>query len=148
MIRIRNQQDFWAGLLFAVVGVAAWWIGRTYSFGTVVRMGPGFLPMVLSIALVGFGLFMSVRALTVDGPEIARAALRPQFFVLLAIVVFGLLIERVGLALCVAAVTLLAALAGSDLRVKEIALLAVGMAVLCVVLFIYLLGQPMPAFWF
>jgi putative tricarboxylic transport membrane protein len=142
MIRVKSPQDFWAGVLFAAFGGAALWIGRGYAFGTLTKMGPGYLPTALSVALLAIGAVLVLRALAVDGPAIAPSELRPQLFILAAIVVFALAIERLGLALAVGLVALTAALASRDLRWREAVALAVGMAVLCVVLFVQLLGQP------
>src|SRR5438552_14866437 len=97
MIRVKNPQDFWAGLLFLAVGCLALWFGRNYAFGTATKMGPGYMPTVLSWGLVLIGAFLSLRALALVGPSIEGSLIRPQIFILLAIVVFGLLIERVGL---------------------------------------------------
>jgi putative tricarboxylic transport membrane protein len=146
MIRFKNPQDFWAGVLFLTVGSLALWFGRSYVFGTATRMGPGFLPTVLSWALVLIGAFLSVRALALEGPAIERSLVRPQLLVLLAIIVFGLLIERVGLAPTVLVVTVVAALASREMRWRETLFVAVGLAALCAGLFIYLLGQPL-AIW-
>jgi putative tricarboxylic transport membrane protein len=109
-------------------------------------MGPGYLPTALSWALVLVGTFLSLRALALDGPPIEASLIRPQIFILLAIVVFGLLIERVGLAPAIIVVTLIAANASREMRWTETFAVAVGLAVLCVGLFIYLLGQPL-AIW-
>src|SRR5437868_2560690 len=98
MIRVKNPQDFWAGLLFLVVGCLALWFGRAYTFGTATKMGPGYLPTVLSWGLVLIGAFLSLRALALGDDPIERSLIRPQIFILAAIIVFGLLIERVGLA--------------------------------------------------
>jgi hypothetical protein len=142
MIRIKSPQDFWAGVLFGVFGCAALWFGRGYAFGTLTKMGPGYLPTVLSWALLAIGGVLMLRALAIDGPAIARSEIKPQVFVLAAIVVFALAIERLGLALAVIMVALTAALASRDIRWAEAVALAVGLAVLCVVLFVQLLGQP------
>jgi len=56
------------------------------------------------------------------------------------------LIERVGLAPAIIVVTLIAANASREMRWTETFAVAVGLAVLCVGLFIYLLGQPL-AIW-
>jgi len=143
MIRVKNPQDFWAGLLFLIVGCLALWFGRNYVFGTATRMGPGYMPTVLSWAMVLIGAFLSLRALTLEGPPIEPSLIRPQLFILLAIVAFGLLIERVGLAPAIIVVTVIAALATREMRWRETIAVAVGLAVLCVGLFIYLLGQPL-----
>ena len=143
MIRVKNPQDFWAGLLFLVVGCLALWFGRAYTFGTATRMGPGYLPTVLSWGLVLIGALLSLRALALDGAPIEKSMFRPQIFILAAIIVFGLLIERLGLAPTIIIVTIIAALASREMRWRETALVAVGLAALCVGLFIYLLGQPL-----
>jgi hypothetical protein len=146
MIKVKSPQDFWAGLLFLVIGCLALWLGRGYAFGTATKMGPGYLPTVLSWALVLVGAFLALRALALEGPPIEASLIRPQIFILLAIVVFGLLIERVGLAPAIIVVTLIAANASREIRWTETLAVAVGLAVLCVGLFIYLLGQPL-AIW-
>src|SRR5262245_42831164 len=139
MIRVKSPQDFWAGVL---CGCAAIWIGRNYAFGTLTRMGPGYLPAVLSWALVAIGGVLMVRALAHDGPAIEPSRITPQLFILAAIVVFALTIERLGLALAVALVALTAAFASRDMRWVEAIALALGLAALCVLLFVHLLGQP------
>ena len=68
MVRVRNPQDFWAGILFIVFGGLALWFGRSYAIGTLSKIGPGFLPVALSIALLGIGAILLLRALAVDGP--------------------------------------------------------------------------------
>jgi TctA family transporter len=51
MSRIKDQRDFWSGILFVAFGCAGLWAGRDYPIGTLVRMGPGFFPMMMSVAL-------------------------------------------------------------------------------------------------
>ena len=142
MVRVRSPQDFWAGILFIGFGCAALWIGRGYAFGTLTKMGPGYLPTALSWALVAIGGVLTARALAVDGPAIERSQVVPQLFILAAIVLFALGIERLGLALAVVLVAVTASLASRDMRWSEAIALAVGIAALCVLLFVHLLGQP------
>jgi putative tricarboxylic transport membrane protein len=146
MVRVKNPQDFWAGLLFLVVGLAAVYFGRNYSFGTATKMGPGYLPTVLSWMMAGIGAFLALRALFETGPEIEPSLFRPQAFIIAAIVIFGLLIERTGLALSVLVVSVVAAFASREMRWKETAILAVGLAILCALLFVKILGQPLDIF--
>jgi hypothetical protein len=110
------------------------------------RMGPGFLPRALSWGLVGIGAFLTIRALLMSGPSIERSLVRPQVFIIIAILTFAFLIDRPfigGLAPAVLAATVLASLASREMNWKETAILAVGMAIASVILFIYLLGQSM-----
>ena len=110
MVRVRSPQDFWAGILFILFGCAALWFGRDYAFGTLTKMGPGSLPAVLSWVLVAIGGLLTARALAIDGPAIERSQVMPQLFILAAIVLFALVIERLGLALAVVLVAVTASL--------------------------------------
>lgn len=143
MVRVKNPQDFWAGILFIAFGGLALWLGRDYATGTLAKIGPGFLPVLLSIGLLGVGGILALRALAIEGPAIEKSQVVPQLFILAAIAVFAFGIERLGLALTVMAVAVTASFArrGAQHWLEVIAL-AVGLAVLCVLLFVELLGQP------
>ena len=150
MSHVKDQRDFWSGILFIAFGCAGLWVGRDYPVGTLVRMGPGFFPMMMSIALVGIGGFLTARSLVVAGEPLERTALWPQLLILAAIVAFGLLIERVGLAVAVMAVAAVSGIAAQGLRWFEMVALCLAMSALSVALFVYLLGQPIPVwvpFW-
>ena len=148
MVRVKSPQDFWAGILFVVFGAAALWIGRNYALGTLNKMGPGFLPAMLSWTLLAIGGVLIVRALAIAGPAIEPSRIKPQLFILAAIIAFALAIERLGLAPAVVLVAITAALASRDLRILEAIALAIALAVLCVVLFVQLLGQPFTVWTF
>ena len=143
MIRVKNPQDFWAGLLFLVVGLLALWFGRGYLFGTATKMGPGYLPTVLSWLLVGLGAFLMGRGAIEVGEPLETSLLRPQIFIVAAIVVFAFMIERFGLVPAIFVVTIVAALASDETKWIETIPLAIGLAILCAVLFVRLLGQPL-----
>ena len=142
MVRVRNPQDFWAGILFIAFGGLALWLGRDYAMGTLAKIGPGFLPVLLSIGLLGVGGVLALRALAIEGPPIEKSQVLPQAFILAAIAVFAFGIERFGLALTVVAVAVTASFARRGMHWLEVIALAIGIAVLCVLLFVHLLGQP------
>jgi putative tricarboxylic transport membrane protein len=144
MARVKDQRDFWSGILFIAFGCAGLWFGRNYAVGSLSRMGPGFFPMMISIALVGIGAFLLARSLVAAGEPVERIAFWPQLLILGGIVGFGLLIERVGLAVSVSAVAVISGIAAQGLRWFELAALALAMSALSVALFVYLLGQPIP----
>jgi hypothetical protein len=144
MSRVKDQKDFWSGILFIAFGCAGLWLGRNYAIGSLSRMGPGFFPVMMSVALIGTGAFLLARSLIASGEPVERIALWPQLLVLAAIVGFGLLIERVGLAVAVIAVAVISGIAAQGLRWFELAALALATSALSVALFVYLLGQPIP----
>ena len=60
---------------------------------------------------------------------------------------FGALIERIGLALTTALLTIGAAYARRHVDLKETLLLAAGLSLFAVGVFVYGLSQPLPAWW-
>jgi len=146
MVRIRSPQDLGAAVMFLVLGLAGAWVGRVYDMGTASRMGPGYMPMVLSGALIIFGIVIGFRALKLPGPPIERGAWRTNVLVLGAILAFVFLIESAGLAAATFAVTVLSALASPEARWKETLALGVVLAIFCVLVFVYGLRQSMSVF--
>ncbi len=144
MSRVKDQKDFWSGILFIVFGCTGLWLGRDFAIGTLSKMGPGFFPDLMSIALIGIGVLLGARSLVVPGDPLERIAFWPQLLILAGIVAFGLLIERVGLAVAVLAVAAISGIAAQGLRWYELAALALAMSAFAVVLFVTLLGQPIP----
>jgi len=94
-VKLKSRKDFFAGLMFAVVGVAFAWGATTYTVGTGARMGPGYFPLMLGIlmAVIGLGvIFGSLVVETADGEPIGSIAWRPLVFIIAANVAFGILL--------------------------------------------------------
>jgi hypothetical protein len=147
MVRVKSPQDVGAGLVFLAIGVAGLYFGADLSFGTSARMGPGYFPTLLSLSIIAIGLIVGFQGMTVDGPPIEPMQLRPIAFIIAAILIFGFLIESIGLALTAIALTVLAAFARREVNWIETLLLGVGLALFTVGVFVYLLGQALPAWW-
>ncbi len=145
-LSIKSAQDFAAGLIFVVTGLAGLWFGWNYAVGTIIRMGPGYMPRALHVILIGIGLFLIAQSLVVPGEAIRRGRLRPHVFILAAIILFGLMIERFGLIPSIFFTTIVASLASSDARWVEAVALAAALAVASALLFVKLLGQPIELF--
>ena len=147
MIRIRSPQDLGAAVVFVAIGLAGVYFGNNLSFGTAGRMGPGYFPIILSWIIVGVGLALGLTALTIEGPRIEPIQLRPISVIIAAILVFGFLISTAGLAISAVLLTVLAAYARRDANLWEAVLLGIGLATFAVVVFVYGLSQPLPAWW-
>ena len=48
MLRVKNPQDLAAGALLCVVGLLGWFLIRALPMGTAFRMGPAYIPTVVS----------------------------------------------------------------------------------------------------
>ncbi len=149
MFRIKSPQDFGAAVVFMAIGLAGAYFGSELRFGGAGNMGPGFFPVILSWIIVAIGVIVGVKAVTIEGPGIEPVQLRPIAIIISAILIFGYLIDKVGLAITAALLTVLAAFARSwrEVSLLETILLAAGLALFSVALFVYALTQPFPAWW-
>ena len=152
---IKSQKDFFAGLLFLVIGIAFALGARTYNVGTGARMGPGYFPLMLGVVLAGLGAIEIIKALIIgknDGDKIGKWAWRPIFFVLGANLAFGVLlgglpsikVPAMGMILAIYALTIIASMAGERFKLKDVLILATILAVGSYLAFIVLLKLQIP----
>jgi hypothetical protein len=91
-----RSKDLWAGLMLIAIGAGAMSIARNYPFGTALRMGPGYFPVVLGGLLVVFGLYLAGSSMRGGGEIESPWSLRALAVLPLSLVLFGLLTERAG----------------------------------------------------
>ena len=154
-MKIKSQKDFWSGLMFMVAGIAFAWGATNYTIGEGARMGPGYFPLMLGLLLAAIGLFVTFQALVVeteDGEKIGGIAWKPLLFIIGANLVFGVLlvglpsfgIPALGLVVAIFALTFIAALAGDEFKLKEVAILGAVLAIGSYLAFIVLLKLQFP----
>jgi len=141
---LRNNRDFLAGLLFIVLGGLAVALARDYPIGSTMRMGPGYFPTVLGGILLLFGVYVLLRGVRSGDKVKGEWGYRPLALIALSIVLFGFLLDRVGMVPAVVATLFVAAAAGREFRLKEVLLLAVVMTAFSVAVFSYGLKLPYP----
>jgi hypothetical protein len=131
-VKIKSQRDFWSGILFVVAGVVFAWGATGYSFGSSAKPGPGYFPFGLGVLLALLGaliLFESLVIETEDGAPIGRWAWRPLVTIAGAVALFGWALPRLGLALALPLLIVIASLAGDDLRWRDLLLNCVVLTV-------------------
>src|SRR4026209_934520 len=145
-LALSNNKDIWSGLMLIVIGAAAILVARNYPFGTALRMGPGFFPVVLGGLLIVFGL--AILAIGVrQGESMAGSwSLRALIILPLSLVLFGLLMEYAGFVPAMMVLIVGSAAAGREFKLLEALALAAGLTAFAVGLFIYGLGLPYPLF--
>ena len=141
---IRNNRDFWAGVMLIATGVAALFIARDYPFGSAFRMGPGYFPSVLGGVLALFGLVLLVRGFRSDEQIVGGWSLRALIVLPLSFVLFGMLMDHAGFLPALAVLIFGSAAGGSEFKFGEVALLTVVLTVLSIGIFIWGLGLPYP----
>jgi hypothetical protein len=147
--KFRLKRDYYAGGLMLLLGVGAAVTGTGYKFGTLARMGPGFMPVVLGVVLAFLGLLIAGTALGSSDPEEKRFLPdHPQWFGWLCIIggpiLFIILGELGGMIPAVFACVFVCALGDKTATYKSSLILAAGITVFGVVLFHYLLSIPFP----
>jgi len=149
-VKIKSQKDFFAGLMFTVVGVAFAWGATTYNVGSGARMGPGYFPLMLGIVMAIIGLIVMFTGLTVEtatGDPIGKWAWRQVFFILGANLAFGVLlgglpsfgIPAMGLIIAIYALVIIAAQAGTKHALPSVLALATVLAIGSYIAFIWAL---------
>jgi hypothetical protein len=93
---------------------------------------------------MAYGVVLGVRAAFTGRQPFPEVAWRPLLLISAAVALFAVLLPRAGLALTSLAVVICAGFASYDVRLKENALLAVALALFAVVLFVAVLGLPIP----
>jgi Tripartite tricarboxylate transporter TctB family len=142
--RFLGAQDFWCGAL--LVAIAAFFLtaGSELAVGTSLRMGPGYMPRLLSVMIGLAGAAICIRGLLANAPRLKAESLRPLALVLGAMLFFAFALQRIGLVLTIVCVVAIASAAIREARAKEVVVVASVMAVLCSALFVYGLRLVIP----
>jgi len=145
---LQRPRDIIGGLTIVAVGALFLLLGRDLEFGTSFKMGAGYFPTVLSVLITILGGVLTWKGLRGAPAEGAFSNIPWIGFIGIigSVVFFGLTIRGLGIAPAVAVVVFVTASASRYARWTTSALLAVGMAAFCTLLFIYALGLPLPTF--
>lgn len=135
------SKDFLSGVMFIAFGLVTLYFGRNLAVGTPVRMGPGYVPNMLSYILLVLGLIIAGFALLKGGEQVEAPQLRPIVMVTIGIIAFGLLFETTGMLPALVALVLLASLGGTEFKLIEVLGNIVVLAILCVIVFKVGLGM-------
>jgi hypothetical protein len=157
-MKIGHPKNFWGGAIFAALGLAFAVIARGitigdtvllpgYAMGTPARMGPGFFPFWLGTILMLLGVAISVTALrTHAGAEgkLERFHWKQLFFVLGAIVLFGVLLKAFGMLAAGMVLIVGAGLGAHEFSLKRSLLLGLFLVVFSALVFVIGLKLPIP----
>jgi hypothetical protein len=142
-MRIRAPKDFWSGVMFCGFAAVAVLAARGYSLGGAGKMGPGYFPLLLGVLLFALGVVLIGRSLVLVGEPVPRFHLWPLLTIAVAVCLFGVLIEPLGLIVALAVLTVLSAWAGAQFRWTETIALAAVLILFSIGVFVYALGLPL-----
>jgi hypothetical protein len=155
-----GKRDFYAGGLMLLLGLGITLKGSTYRGGTLMHMGPGFLPTSLGILLMLLGITIAAASLSGDGDAdihghgVGESILpeHPQwwawFCILMSPVAFIFFGRYFGMLPGTFACVFIAALGDKTATWKGTIILAAVVTVFGVTLFSYFLQVPMPILTF
>ena len=146
----RNPKDFWTGITYIAVGLTALVLASDYGMGTLRKMGPAFFPVVLSGLLIVIGIISLARSFLRPGTPVGGFAFRGLLYVSGATVLFGLIIRGAGMIIALPVLVVLSAYASHHFRWRTSIVLAAGITVFCILIFLKGLGVPLPVIgsWF
>ena len=155
--RHAARADLCAGGAFVALG-GAFAIGALqYDLGTAFQMGPGYVPLTLGCVLAGLGalvlghgVLVALGHTTVEHEtpaaedEAGPVPWRRGGLLVAAVVVFGLTVDGLGIAVATFVTTFLAALSGHRNSPLKSLVVAAGLTVLCLLIFVAGLQLSLP----
>jgi hypothetical protein len=143
----KINKDYYGGALMILIGLGALLEGLSYQTGTLARMGSGFMPTIVSALLVIVGAMIAIGGLsrqTDDEKPSQRAEWRGRLCILGGITAFIILGTYTGLLPASFAIVFISALGDRKNTVKGAFTLSLGMCVIAVVVFWWLLQLQFP----
>jgi putative tricarboxylic transport membrane protein len=149
---VRNlvrKRDFYAGMLVIFFGLVMALKGPGYRLGTLMHMGPGFLPTALGVILVCLGIAIAATGLSVpEGEDEDIMPENPEWLgwgcILAGPLCFILFGSYFGLIPAIFSCVFVSSLGDRAATLKGSILLAAFVTIFGVGLFSYLLQIPMP----
>ena len=141
----RQRKDILAGALFIALGLIFAVGALDYEVGDPLRMGPGYMPLALGLIVAGLGVGVIIKGFVAgEGGDIGAADWRAIVLLTAALLFFGFTVRGLGVAGALLGATLLASLARARTPLVEVLAISIGLTVLSVVLFIYILQLRLP----
>ena len=145
-MQLRNKQDFWSGVMFALIGLGFAYGATEYSMGTSARMGPGYFPFWLGICLAVLGAVLALGALSPNATEtvIDKFDFTILFIIIGSVVLFGVLLRPMGLYVSLFLLVVLSSIASFEFSWRVALLNAIFLVAFCWLAFIKGLGLIFP----
>lgn len=119
-MKIRNQRDFGAGVMYILIGLFFAIVARQYQYGTAAKMGPGYFPFWLGLLMAALGLLVLVKSM---GAKAAIEAI-PKFnwkiigLITGSICLYGILLPKMGFLVAVLVLVMVASSASREFSWK------------------------------
>jgi hypothetical protein len=143
----RPHRNLIAGLIFVAFGLAFSITSRNYELGSVLRMGPGYIPMLLGGVLAMLGAIIVAEGFLGAGAvAIGAIPWRGAILLTVGVIFFGATVRGLGLVPSLFVTVLMSAFASRRTGVLAAFAMAAGLTLLCVLIFVEGLGAPLRLF--
>ena len=145
-MRIKNQKDFWAGLMFIGFGAFFAGFGVQYNIGTAAKMGPGYFPTLLGVITILLGMITLAGGMSgkASAEKTEKFDLPTLSLILVSIVIFGLLLRPLGLLASLVMLVVISSYASHEFAWKGALINAAVLIAVCLVLFVWGLKLQFP----
>jgi uncharacterized membrane protein len=145
-LKIRDQKNFWSGVMFIAFGLffAGW--AQHYDMGSAARMGPAFFPTMLGGIMFLLGVIILIEGLAVEHADgkIEPFNFKALVLILGSVIAFGLLLRPAGLIVSLFVLIGVSAFGSHEFKLRDIILLSIGLSLLVYGVFIYGLNMTIP----
>ncbi|MCC7425632.1 MAG: tripartite tricarboxylate transporter TctB family protein [Alphaproteobacteria bacterium] len=138
--------DLAAGIMLIAISVIGYILNLEHPMGTARRMGPGYLPFLTFLILVTLGTLLVIRGLRSGPTPIGKWAVKETLVILGALIVFGIIIERLGIIIAILVTVMIAGFAEAKYNPLRTAGGAVALVAICVGIFVWGLDIRLPLF--
>lgn len=145
-LAIRNQRAFASGALFLAFAVFFFVTALQYPAGTAAKMGPGYFPRALAIALAAIGLVVILSAVkpAAEAQALRQWDLKGLAWITGSVILFGALLFPLGLVGALFVLVMVSSKASPEFTWTGALANAAVLIVLCLAVFVYGLGLPLP----
>ena len=145
-LEFLHNKDFCAGVMFFVVGAIAIVVAWDYPFGSNLRMGPGYFPVILGCIMLGLGLIIMLQGLRNNEKIQGNWSIRALILLPFSLVIYGILMEVTGFIPSLVALIFVSAASGREFKFREVLMMTAILLPFSWVIFIWGLGLPYPMF--
>jgi hypothetical protein len=138
-MKINNQKDFGAGVMFIMFGTFFAGFGSQQVIGTASKMGPGYFPTTLGVILILFGIAISVCALSKKATDekIEKFDWRGLFLIIGSTVLFGFALRRLGLIVSLFILIAISSYASPKFSWKSTLINILVLIIICLTVFVW-----------
>jgi hypothetical protein len=115
-LKIHNQKDFGAGIMYMIFGLFFALIALNYKMGTAAKMGPGYFPFWLGALMTAIGFYILLNSMSAKNKEeeMGKWDFRIVIWITGSVVLYAILLPIAGFLLSVLVLVFVSASASHE----------------------------------